>query len=49
MRLDQWEIEATPAPQDPLVSRVSLELQGRREPRVIQVLQARLVKMVPLV
>lgn len=49
VRLDQWEIEATPAPQDPLESRVSLELQGRREPRVMQVLQAPLVKMVPLV
>lgn len=47
-RLDQWEIAATLDPQAHLVSRVYLELQEKKEPRVTPVLPAQQVKMVLL-
>lgn len=48
VRLDQWEIAATLDPQAHPVSRVYLELQGKKEPRVIPVPLAQLVRMVLL-
>lgn len=48
VRLDQWEIEAILDLQAHLVSRVYLELQGKKEPRVTLVLLAQQVRMVLL-
>lgn len=44
-RLDQWVIGATLDPQAHLVSKVYLELQGKKEPRVTPAPLAHLVKM----
>lgn len=44
VRLDQWEIGAILDPLAHLVSRVYLELQGKKEQRVILVLPAQQVK-----
>lgn len=44
-RLDRWGIEVTLDPRARLVSRVFQELQGKKEPRVTQVLLARQVRM----
>lgn len=46
VKLDQWVIGATLDPQAHLVSRVYLELQERKEPRVIPVLLAQQERMV---
>lgn len=46
MRLDQWEIGVILDPQVHLVSRVYLELQGKKEPRVTLVPLAQQVRMV---
>jgi len=48
VRLDQWEIEATLDPQVHLVSRAFLVLQGKKVPRVTQVLLVQQVKMAHL-
>lgn len=45
VRLDQWEIGVILDPQAHLVSRVYLELQGKKEPRVTPVLLAQQVRM----
>lgn len=45
VRLDQWEIAVIPDPQAHLVSRVYLELQGKKEPRVTSVLLVQQVRM----